>query len=152
MINVVIISSDETVQQLLAEQDDMHISVVAPTSLDETVESVRLCSPNIIVMEQEMEHINVDILCHFLSNSCPDAQNLILTEHPPTLEMLQNSGFKARGYLSPEQKPLIGKAVRVIHDGEAWLPRKLVAEMLTHFSSSHSEMFAQDLLKLRVIK
>jgi DNA-binding NarL/FixJ family response regulator len=34
-------------------------------------------------------------------------------------------------------------AARVIHDGEAWLPRTLVAEMLNHFST---EFYSSDMV------
>ncbi len=137
MINVVVITEDKTVQQRLAAQADIQLTVVQATSVDETVRTVQKCFPDIIVSEQNMENIDIDVLCHFLSRSCPSAQNVILVEDSPTFELLQNSGFKARGYLTPEQKHLIVKVVRVVNDGEAWLPRKLVADMLDYFSLQH---------------
>jgi DNA-binding NarL/FixJ family response regulator len=50
--------------------------------------------------------------------------------------MLQQSGFKVRGYITENQLIDIAKAVRVVSEGEAWLPRKLVAEMLNHFETA----------------
>ena len=137
MINVVVISEDKTVQQRLAAQADIQLTIVQATSMDETVRTVQKYFPDIVVSEQNMENVDIDVLCHLLSRKCPSAQNIILVEDSPTFELLQNSGFKARGYLTPEQKHLIVKAVRVVNDGEAWLPRKLVADMLDCFASQH---------------
>ena len=50
--------------------------------------------------------------------------------------MLENSGFRARGYITPDQHEALAKAVRVVFDGEAWLPRKFVTEMLNRFTAS----------------
>jgi DNA-binding NarL/FixJ family response regulator len=86
------------------------------------------------------EDIDAAMLCHFLSKRYPDAQSLFITDEIPTFEMLQSTGFKARGYITKEQQDKLADAVRVIHDGEAWLPRTLVAEMLNRFSSYSSDM------------
>jgi len=149
MINVVLISNDKTVQQRLAAQTDLQLTVLQASTVDETVRLAKQHSPDIIISEQKME--NNDIFCHFLSKTFPSAKNIILVEDFPTFTMLQNSGFKVRGYLTPEQKHLIVKAVRVVHDGEAWLPRKLVAEMLDHYASIHSELANEQSVKLNVI-
>jgi DNA-binding NarL/FixJ family response regulator len=112
------------------------VTEVVPSTLAETVSKVEQAQPNIIVLEHGVENVDVDMLCHVLNKRHPYARSLILVERKPTFEMLQNSGFKARGYLTPEQWPMIEKAIRVVHDGESWLPRKLVTEMLNRFASS----------------
>jgi len=151
MINVVLISNDRTVQQRLAAQADIKLTVLQATTMDETAQRAKQHSPDIIISEQNMEKIDSDILCHILNKTCPLAQNIILVDDFPTFNMLQNAGFKVRGYLTSEQKHLIVKAVRVVHNGEAWLPRKLVAEMLNHYASIHSELANEKTLKLNVI-
>jgi DNA-binding NarL/FixJ family response regulator len=77
-----------------------------------------------------------------LSEAYPTTRCLILTDEQPTFEMLQMSGFRARGYILPEQRSDIVRAVRVVEDGEAWLPRRLVAEMLNRFSTSSFQVHA----------
>jgi len=151
MINVVVICNDRTVQQRLAAQTDIQLTIIQATSMDETVRLTKQCYPDIIVSEKNMENIDTDILCHYLSQNCPLAQNIILVDELPTFDMLQSSGFKVRGYLTSEQKHLIVKAVRVVHDGEAWLPRSLVAEMLNHFASHHTEMLNDEEPKLKLM-
>ena len=64
------------------------------------------------------------------------ARHLILTDKAPTYEMLKNSGFRARGYITSDQHSALAKAVRVVFDGEAWLPRKLVTEMLNRYAAT----------------
>jgi len=151
MIRVVVISNDRTVQQRLAAQMDIQLTVIEATSMDEAVQLTKECYPDIIVSEKNMENVDADILCHFLSKNCPSAQNIILVEEQPTFDMLQSSGFNVRGYLTSEQKHLIVKAVRVVHDGEAWLPRRLVAEMLNYFASHHVEKVNNDEPKLKLM-
>ena len=55
--------------------------------------------------------------------------------------MLENSGFRQRGYITPDQHFALAKAVRVVFDGEAWLLRKLVTEMLNRYAA---EFLKQD--------
>ena len=137
MINVVIIGSDISAEmQLLEQHKDMNVTDVKPTTIELTVAQVGFFQPDIFIVKNDEENMSVDMLCHFLSRSYPDAQTLFLTNEAPTFEMLQDTGFKARGYITAAQHGQLAKAVRVVHDGEAWLPRTLVAEMLNRFSSA----------------
>tara|TARA_R110002049_G_scaffold194613_5_gene363506 strand:+ start:64 stop:489 length:426 start_codon:yes stop_codon:yes gene_type:complete len=136
MINVVIFSPvSDAVKHVIEVQSDMWLTDVQPSTLDDVITQVGYQHPDIFVITQDSEHINGDILCHFLSKHYPAAQSLILTDEDPTFDMLRDSGFKARGYIVKGQQAEIDKAVRAVHSGEAWLPRKLVAEMLNRFES-----------------
>ena len=141
MINVVIISNDTEIKQLLTEQDDMRVFVIDEIALDDTVKNIKACEPDIILMEQYLDKIDVGILCYFLGlhANCPEASNLILTEGIPTVEMLQDAGFRVQGYIIPEQRQAIVKAVRVVSSGEAWLSRQLVSDVIDHFSSLYTD-------------
>jgi len=152
MINTAIISNDEKIHQLLTDQEDINVTIITARGLDETVQQLSQCAPDIIVIEQTLDNMDVDILCHFLRKACPDAQHIILASELATFETLQNAGFHIRAYISPEQRPMIVKAVHVVHKGEAWLPRKLVTEMLNHFASIHAEIAGNAQPKLRVIR
>ena len=136
MINVVLFSPiSDAVKRVLEVQSDIWLTDVQPSVLDDVVDQVGHQHPDIFIITQDAEHLNGDILCHFLSKHYPAAQSLILINEEPTFEMLKNSGFKARGYILKGQQAEIDKAVRAVHSGEAWLPRKLVAEMLNRFES-----------------
>lgn len=137
MSNIAIVSQNPSIHAAtLASNGSFTITEVIPTSLNQTVEAVQQANADMIVLEHGVEDVSVDMLCHVLSKKLPYSRSVILVEQTPTFEMLQNSGFKARGYLTPEQWPQLEKAVTVVLDGEAWLPRKLVTDMLNRFSSS----------------
>lgn len=138
MIRVALISSssDSSEIQLLSKQADLNSIAIVPTNIQSLVDQLKLFMPNILVIEDSVENVSIDGLCHYLSKYFPNARSLILTSDKPTFERLQNSGFKARGYIMPEQRTQLDKAVRVVSDGEAWLPRKLVTDMLNRFTST----------------
>ncbi len=137
MINVVILSHNAEAEMLsLAGQAEMQVSHIVPSTIDQVVQQVTDVAPNIIIINQGLDNVSADILCHFLNMKCPNARCIMLIETQPSFEMLENSGFKVRGFLTTEQRPLLAKAIRVVHDGEAWLPRKLVADMLNRFAAS----------------
>lgn len=134
VMNVIIIGPiSEVVQSLLEKQADMIVKGVQPLTLDDVFEQIGEFHPDIFIITQNFGTINGDILCHFLSKHYCAAQSLILINEEPTFDMLINSGFKARGYILKEQYTQIDKAIRVVHAGEAWLPRRLVADMLNRF-------------------
>jgi len=137
MINVVVIShSPARDLAALSQQSDMAVIEVKPTTMESIVEEIGDQHPDIIIIADSTEENNKDLLCRFLAQHYKYARHLVLTEQAPTYEMLERSGFRARGYITPEQYPSIVKAVRVVFDGEAWLPRKLVTEMLNRYAAT----------------
>ena len=137
MINTVIVSHNaEAETLLLANQTEMKVSHIVPSTIEKVVLQVAAVNPDIIIIDHGLDDINADILCHFLNQKCPDSRSIMLIDTQPSFEMLENSGFKVRGFLTVEQRPLLAKAIRVVHEGEAWLPRKLVADMLNRFAAS----------------
>jgi len=141
MINVVLVGNHvETENQQLSRHTDIKVAVIAPSTLEDTVAQAEPFQADIFVLKHAEEDIDAAMLCHFLSKRYPEAQSLFVIDEIPTFEMLQNTGFKARGYITKEQQGKLVDAVRVVHDGEAWLPRTLVAEMLNRFSSYSSDI------------
>lgn len=137
MIRIALISSSpDSDLQFLSEQADFNVVAIAPTKIQTLVEQLTLSAPDILIIEHSVENVSVDGLCYYLSKYFANLRTIILTDGKPTFEMLQNSGFKARGYIQPEQRSQLDKAVRVVNDGEAWLPRKLVTDMLNRFTAS----------------
>jgi len=137
MINVVVISNNPTQDLgLLSQNDDMQIVKVLPTTIEHIIEQVGTHQPDIIIIADSTPQNSCDKLCQFLGKHYHYARSLVLTDFSPTFEMLENSGFKARGYITPDQHKALAKAVRVVFDGEAWLPRKLVTEILNRLSTS----------------
>lgn len=144
MIRVAVISTQASSEvQLLAKCDDIEVTEIKPVNIKSIVDQLTLFSSDIFILQEGVETISVHGLCHYLSQYFPSARTIILTTETPNFEMLQSSGFKARGYVLPDQRDQLDKAVRVVDDGEAWLPRKLVTDMLNRFTASfimHDEM------------
>ncbi len=140
MIKVVIVSrTPKSEVALLDWLTDIAVSAVEPSTIDETVQQISASNPDIIIIEQNLELFNADLLCHILHQQIPNAQSMILTDEIPSFEMLKNTGFSVRGYITREQRSSLAKAVRVVHEGEAWLPRSIVTEMLDRFAETSSE-------------
>ncbi len=143
MINVVVVSNSEIAETpILKGQRDFNVFKMAAANIELAVEEAAKYNADIFLLDSQDAVINSEMLCHFLNEAYPKAQCLILTDQQPTFEMLQMSGFRARGYILPEQRKDIVRAVRVVNDGEAWLPRRLVAEMLNRFSVSSYQVHA----------
>ena len=139
MIRVAIVSNNaKGLTVLLDWLDDINVTVVAPSTMEDTQKQVLECIPDIIVIEQNLDSLNTDLLCHLLYKDFSRAQSIILTDGAPTFEMLKSTGFSVRGYITKEQRSSLAKVVRVVHDGEAWLPRNIVTEMLNHFAEMSS--------------
>jgi DNA-binding NarL/FixJ family response regulator len=144
MIKVAVITTQARPEvELLMKCEDIKVMEIKPVNIKSIIDQLKLFSPDIFILQDGVENISVHGLCHYLSQHFPNTRSLILTSETPNFEMLQNSGFKARGYVLPDQRDQLAKAVRVVHDGEAWLPRKLVTDMLNRFTASfimHDEM------------
>ena len=137
MINVVVIGNNPASDLgALSEQTDMSVTKVLPTSVENIIEQIGDQHPDIIIIADGTEENNKGLLCRFLAKHYQYARHLVLSDSPATYEMLENSGFRARGYITPDQHSALAKAVRVVFDGEAWLPRKLVTEMLNRYAAT----------------
>ena len=135
MINVVGVG--QRVSQLMAgcNSDDLNITVVEPEDIDKAVLEIIAADADITLLDQHNERLNSDILCLVLATNYSHNQTIILSDKVPDFEQLKATGFRARGYITPSQHDKIPKAIRAVHDGEAWLPRRLVADMLNHFAA-----------------
>ncbi len=141
MIDVVIISNHPARDfGDLSKQKDMVIRKVLPTSVDNIVVQIGRKVPNIIIIADSIMATSRHKLCHFLSEQYVSSRVLVLTGQAPTFDMLARSGFHAKGYVMPEQQSKLAKAVRVVSDGEAWIPRRLVTEVVnrcTNYPMQH---------------
>jgi DNA-binding NarL/FixJ family response regulator len=143
MINVVLIGNNlEQEQALLESQTDLTVEVLSASTIEQTLESIPFSEPHVFILDEATSEVSPELLCHFLCESYPQANSIIMIENQPTFAMLESSGFKARGFITSEQRRVLDKAVRVINDGEAWLPRKLVGDMLNRFSTPFVKMQA----------
>lgn len=73
-----------------------------------------------------------------LRSECPDALMVVLLADDSIREdqMLKIMGIGARGYLRHEAVELhISKAIKVVGCGEAWVPRKMMGDMMDQLNT-----------------
>lgn len=120
----------------LENQSDIHLIDIAIGSLTHIMSGLMDNDIDILVLDHENTEIDHNVVCAFIKQQNLKAKLLVLIQHESDFQLLKKTGFSVRGYISPEQKPLLKKAVLAVNAGEAWLPRKLVAEMLDRFASA----------------
>jgi len=135
MINVVVLGRSIPSLIDLTVHDDLNITVIEPDTIDTAVLEIKAANTDITLLQQHHDRINTDILCLILATNFPQNQTIILSAKTPDFEQLKATGFRARGFITPPQHDKLVKAIRAVHDGEAWLPRRLVADMLNHFAA-----------------
>lgn len=135
MINVVMLGHSITGLINMTVHEDLNITVIDPENIDTALSAIITAKADITLLEQFNERINTDILCLILATNYPHNQTIILSDKNPDFEQLKATGYRARGYITPSQYDKLVKAIRAVHDGEAWLPRRLVADMLNHFAA-----------------
>jgi len=119
----------------LEDQPDIELFDIAIGTLTQIMTTIIDNRLEILILDHENNALHPDIVCAFIKQNNLNAKILVLTQYQPDFHMLKKTGFSVRGYISPEQKPLLKKAVMAVNAGEAWLPRRLVAEMLDRFAS-----------------
>lgn len=138
MIKVAVLGETTLAGCDLTEADDLQIVTLTATNLNQALEDIIGLDADVVILDQDNEDLHADVVCSFLAKQHSRAQTLILTSETPDFEMLSQTGFSARGYITPSQRDVLSKAIHAVYDGEAWLPRRLVAEMLDHFASDIS--------------
>lgn len=120
----------------LTAAEDLQIITLTATSLNQAIDDIIGLNADVVILDQDNEELHADVVCSFLARQHSRAQTLILTSQTPDFDMLSQTGFSARGYITPNQRNLLNKAIHAVFDGEAWLPRRLVAEMLNRFAAN----------------
>ncbi len=136
MIKVAVLGENTLAGCDLSAATDLQIITLTATNLNQAIDDIIGLDADVVVLDQDNEDLHADVVCSFLAKQHSKAQTLILTNQTPDFEMLSQTGFSARGYITPNQRNVLNKAIHAVFGGEAWLPRRLVAEMLDHFAGS----------------
>lgn len=136
MIKVAVLGENTLTGCDLTDTDDLQIITLTASNLNQAIDDIIGLNADIVILDQDNEQLHADIVCSFLAKHHSKAQTLILTNQTPDFDMLSRTGFSARGYITPNQRNVLNKAIHAVHDGEAWLPRRLVAEMLNRFAAN----------------
>lgn len=137
MIRVAVLG-DATITacEVLHEHEEIALLVLNTASLSQTMASVLQWNVDVVILDHENTTLHPDVVCAFLNQLQHSLKILVLIEGEADFNMLKKTGFSVRGYLSTQQLPMLLRAVKAVHEGEAWLPRKLVAEMLDRFAAN----------------
>lgn len=137
MIKVCLIGADvEKEKSLLESQSGIFLKRIPIASLDEMLDDIAINTPDILVISDVCGNIDADSLCLHTYMLNPAIRTLIITTEDADYQRLENTGFSSKGFMLHEQRHAIVRAVRVMHDGEAWLSRKLVTAVMDHLASS----------------
>lgn len=136
MIKVAVLGETTLTGCDLSAADDLQIITLTATNLNQAIDDIIGLDADVVVLDQDNEELHADVVCSFLAKQHSKAQTLILTNQNPDFDMLSQTGFSARGYITPNQRHVLNKAIHAVFDGEAWLPRRLVAEMLNRFAAN----------------
>lgn len=135
MINVLLIGADLEAEHLrLSAETGISSELSVSGSMDEIVAHVGQQRSDIVIISEQQSPESADELCLLISLAHRDSQVMIVTDLHPDLERLRASAYKCRGYITNNQRHDLLKAIKVVHAGEAWLPRKLVADVLDYMS------------------
>jgi DNA-binding NarL/FixJ family response regulator len=141
MIKTLLVGKNFVEEKALIDQcDDIQATYTGLQSMDAILQQVKTSKPHIVIIDEQNSAETADELCLLINLSCPKSQVMIITDESPDILRLRASGFKCRGYITSAQRRKIVKAIEVVHAGEAWLPRKLVADLLDHLAKDASSV------------
>jgi len=137
MIRVCLIGADIAKEKALLEsQSGIRVTVVAPGDFEQMLDEIIQSRSDVLVISDVGADLDADGLCLHTYLRDPEIKTLIITEQDADYTRLDATGFSCKGFMLHEQRHAIVRAVKVIHDGEAWLSRKLVTTVLNQLASS----------------
>lgn len=120
-------------QRLLAREGD--ILVVGEAHTCNQVLAMAGLDPDVLVLDSRLCPGYAPVLLHAVRRESPATRVLLLASPGLTPDLWAALAHGCRGYLDPRRAaPLLGRAVRAVGTGEAWVPRRMVgglAEWLT---------------------
>lgn len=136
MIKVCLIGEDIAKEKALLEsQSGITLHTIAMADTEAMLKTVCDIRPDILVLSDVNCKLPADELCMHAYLRAPDIKTLIITEQEADYDRLEATGFSCKGFMLHQQRHAIVRAVRVMHDGEAWLSRKLVTTVLDQLAS-----------------
>lgn len=137
MIRVCLIGADVDKEiALLQSQSEIALTRVELDELDTMLSDVVRANPDVLVMSDVCGQLDADSLCLHAYLHNPSIKTLIITAEEADFARLERTGFSCKGFMLHQQRHAIVRAVRVMHEGESWLSRKLVTAVMDHLASS----------------
>ncbi len=137
MIKVCLIGEDIAKEKaLLNSQVGIVVHDIAMAETETMLKAVCDIRPDILILSDMGSHLLADELCVYIHLRAPYIKTLVITEHEADYARLEATGFSCKGFMLHHQRHAIVRAVRVLHDGEAWLSRKLVAKVIDELAKN----------------
>lgn len=136
-ITVVVADQQKTlrssyIKQLLPEAG---ITVIGQaTTSYEVIKALKL-KPHVLLLDWEISSVHGVSILPLVRHQSPGTMVILLGEHTSRRRLLDALSLGARGYLRRTVvRALLPKAVRVVGQGEVWIPRTTVSPILTAVS------------------
>jgi len=86
--------------------------------------------PDVVLLDIKMPELSGIEVISIVKNKSPETKMLMLTASEDEANILQSLKAGAKGYLSKNASTsVLFKAIKVVHRGELWVERKLVANL-----------------------
>jgi DNA-binding NarL/FixJ family response regulator len=104
------------------------------SACENEVARIKRLRPSVMLVNVDMNNDEDHALLLSLRCECPDAHIVLLTDDfVQESKIIQALAIGARGYLSNEAvKFHLSRAVQVVGRGEAWVPRKMLGNIMDH--------------------
>ena len=123
-------ASREACLRFLEPEKRIRVVAEARNSLEAIAVTTR-GKPRVLLLDLDSFSANGSALLPVLRQKSPHTKVILLTRNTPKSRILEGLSHGASGFL--ERKALctfLPKAVRAIDAGEAWVPRKMVAQLV----------------------
>jgi two-component system NarL family response regulator len=92
--------------------------------------------PQIVLFDLKMNKRNAVPVLMLLRANSPRTKVILLTGRASDAQILEAISQGARGYLDPASiRRFLVKAVRIVHGGESWVPRAMVAKIIERLTA-----------------
>jgi len=104
------------------------------TASEDEVARIKLLNPHVLLVDLNLCTDEDYALQLSLRHECPRAKIVLLTDDSThENQIIQGLKIGARGYLKYETVQLqLSKAIQVVGRGEAWVPRKMLGNIMDH--------------------
>ena len=114
--------------RVLAQERGIRV-IAEAESAAETLDAARL-APRILLVDSRLAMGRGLVLPVFRRNS-PDTKVIVLASHSSRAALMDAFSHGAHGYLNRRLlRAFLPKAVRKVHEGEAWVPRKMLPPII----------------------
>jgi DNA-binding NarL/FixJ family response regulator len=127
-------SGRATCRTLLRPEKGIRVVGEAASGLDAVTAAERL-KPSILLLDLELFNGDGPSLLPVIRRKSPGTRVLLLTDDAPEAPTLEALSHGAHGYLDRGAlRSYLPRAVRAVGAGEAWVPRKMVAQIIARLA------------------